>query len=83
MSSNKKEKNNFLVNRKKFLAGVQALTIFLQDKTNVYLQVRKELGDEHPAVEQMREELDTLESMVNFFSELVRDQNTGDSNHYN
>lgn len=83
MSSNKREKKNFLVDRKSFLAGVRALTIFLQDKTNVYLQVREDLGEEHPAVKEMKEELNMLESMVNFFSELVKDQNVGDKGHYN
>lgn len=84
MSSNrKKKKKNFLVNREAFLAGIQGLSIFFQDKTNLYLQVRADLGDEHPASIQLRDELDALESILNFFCDLVKDQNVGNSSSYN
>lgn len=87
MSSNKKKpvtKRELLtVDKKNFVAAVQALTIFHQDKTNTYIAIREDLGTEHPATTQLEEELDTLASIISFLSDLIQNQNSSNSGQYN
>jgi hypothetical protein len=89
MSSSKKKVKKLkqpellTVDKKNFVAAVQALTIFHQDKTDTYIAIRDDLGPEHAATAQLEEELDTLASIISFLSDLIQNQNVKGSQHFN
>ena len=66
-----------IVNRKNLLAAIQALTIFYEDKSNAFLAIKTEFGDEHPATIAMFEELDTLGNILNFITSLMNEKPEG------
>lgn len=84
MSSNKKKPNvNFVIDKKEFLAGLQALTIYCEDKTNTYIAIRDDLGEDHPATQQLLEEVSTVSDILNYFSTIIKSQNDGSGEHFN
>ena len=77
-----KRERHVVIKRKDFLAGIQALTIYYEDRTNVFLSVKQQFGDEHPATIEMFQELTDLGNIVNFLSGLVNEKppDTGNFN---
>lgn len=78
-----KPKKLTTVNTKDFLAGIQALNIFYEEKTNAFIEFKEQYGENHPVVEQLLEELNTLSDLLNFFSSLAGDQLQNGGDHYN
>lgn len=80
-TKNKKQKRHVVVETKDLLAGIQALTIFYEEKVEAFTQIKAQFGDEHPATQAMMDELDTLGNILNFFTGLTGTQLKGE--HFN
>ena len=72
--SQKKNKKNVVVDTKDMLAGIQALTVFYEQKVNDFSAIKEQFGEQHPATIQVLEEMTTLSDILNHFSNLVGDQ---------
>lgn len=81
--SQKKIKKRVSVDSKDFLAGIQALNVFYEQKSNDFLVIKQQFGDEHPATLAVFEELNTLGDILNHFSTLVGDQMKGEGENFN
>jgi hypothetical protein len=81
MSLNKKQRkkvkirDNLVINKKEFLDGMKALAIFHEEKMNTFIAIRQDLGDEHPATQQMFDEIDNLSNILTYFSSLLKPYN--------
>jgi hypothetical protein len=71
------------IDTKDFLAGIQALTVFYEQKANDFLAIKEQFGEEHPATISVLEELTTLSDILNHFSTLVGDQLKGEGENFN
>lgn len=82
MARPKKASKNIIIKRKEFLAGIQALAIYYEERTNFFISVKQQFGDDHPAVQDLLQELNDLGNIVSFFSDLVNENqpNTGKFN---
>lgn len=76
--SQKKARKNVIVDTKDMLAGIQALTVFYEQKVEDFTAIRDQFGDEHPATIQVLEEMTTLGDILNHFSNLVVGQIQGE-----
>jgi hypothetical protein len=72
----KKRERNVVIKRKDFLAGIQALTVYHQDRTNVFLSVKEQFGDQHPATLEMFQEITDLGNILNFLTGLINETNS-------
>ena len=81
--SQTKHKKRVSVNTKELLAGIQALTIFYEEKTDAFIDIKEEYGNEHPATIALFEEVNTLGDILNYFSSLVGDQLKNNGERYN
>ena len=78
-----KQRRRVVVDSKDFLAGIQALTIFYEEKVEAFSAIREQYGEQHPATIAMLEEMETLGNILNFFSGLVGTQLKGEGENLN
>ena len=79
----RKQRKRVVVDTKDLLAGIQALTIFYEEKVEAFTAIREQYGEQHPATIAMLEEMDTLGNILNFFTELVGTQLKGEGGNLN
>ena len=77
------KKANIVVDTKELLVGIQALTIFYENKMSVYTVVREQYGEDNPATIELLEEVTTLSDILNFFTGLAGDQLKGEGEQFN
>lgn len=80
---NKKQKKHVVIDTKDLLGGIQALTIFYEEKVEAFTQIKAQYGDDHPATQAMFDEIETLGNIVNFFTGLTGTQLKGEGEHFN
>lgn len=71
------------IDKENFVAAIQALSIYHQDKTNIFIEIQNEYGKEHPAALELGADLETLSSIISFLSDLTQTRNSKSSEHYN
>ena len=81
--SQKKSRKNVVVDTKDMLAGIQALTVFYEQKVQDFAAIKEQFGEMHPASVQVFEELTTLGDILSHFSNLVGDQLKDDNGNLN
>lgn len=81
--SQKKTKKRVIVETNDMLAGIQALTVFYEQKVQAFAAIREEFGDDDPVTMTIFEEVETLGNILNHFSNLVGDQLKGEGESFN
>lgn len=81
--SQKKIRKRVTIDTKDFLAGIQALTVYYEQKSVDFLVIKEQFGENHPATISVFEELNTLGDILNHFSTLVGDQIKGEGENFN
>lgn len=74
---------NVVVDAKDLLAGIQALTIFYEDKVTTFSMIKEQYGEQDPATIALLEEVTTLSDILNFFTSLAGGQLKRNGEHFN